>query len=150
LRRGSGDCAKENDFRGNSLDLCGKWRGFASATGHRLDAPFLIHVISGTTEPKRNCRLIANELKINSKNNETEQRPRQVIEAAGRVVLDADADDVPVFFHPCVSIMHGRRQFSTSNSPTAPGSLQKGQVPAGCVDHPAGTGIMKLQVDAAV
>jgi hypothetical protein len=23
------------------------------------------------------------------------------IEAVGQVVLDADADDVPVFFHPC-------------------------------------------------
>jgi len=31
--------------------------------------------------------------------NETEQRPRQVIDAIRQVVLDPDADDVPVFFH---------------------------------------------------
>jgi hypothetical protein len=32
---------------------------------------------------------------------EAEPRPRQIIEAVGQVVLDADPDDVPVFFHPC-------------------------------------------------
>ena len=30
---------------------------------------------------------------------ETEQRPRQVIDAIRQVVLNPDADDVPVFFH---------------------------------------------------
>ena len=31
---------------------------------------------------------------------EAEQRPRQVIDAIRQVVLNPDADDVPVFFHP--------------------------------------------------
>ena len=34
------------------------------------------------------------------KGNKTEQGPRQVIEAVGQVALEANADDMPIFFHP--------------------------------------------------
>ena len=66
------DCAKEKGLRGCYREFRGKWRGYASATGHRPGALFLVHVISGTTRLGRNYKLITNECKINFMNDETD------------------------------------------------------------------------------